>query len=147
MKIPCLFGAPLYHNMKRRTAKKYIRHFWRHAFTNEKDYHRWFKDMADRGAGQLINGCSGFNERIKEIQSTYYKIGKGDILYEIQIYSESGACCDARHCGVDVPITYEQALKTLDEIRKRSDAAEWGWDQRYNAEKFTLHKDGTYSKP
>lgn len=144
MKVPTLFGVPLYQGMKRRVAKKYIRHYWRFVFISEKGYRRWMKDMADKGVGSLVQGCSSFNERIKEVQAEYCRVGKGKFLADVQVYSENNGC-NAKYCGVDNPYTYEEVLKHVEETRNHPEAKMWGWDIRFSPEVFTLYEDGTYS--
>jgi hypothetical protein len=100
--------------------------------------------MADKGVGSLVQGCSSFNERVTEVQAEYITVGKGSFLCDVTIYSENNAC-DAKHCGVDLPYTYEEVLKHVEMVRNHPEAKVWGWDIRYSPEVFTLHEDGTYS--
>ena len=143
MSVPVLFGCPLYKNMKRRVANKYIKHFWRGRSLNSDYWSEWSKRIGHLKVGDLFRDCSGANVRITYTEPRYRGIGNGQILVEIDIGTHLGGSCGLFSCGPDVAITQAEAESYRREILNRPDAKNWNWDISYSPEVMTINEDGT----
>lgn len=140
-KIPTLFDCPLYVNMKRRVAKKYLNRWMRQHFSSDsKRMWNWIAAMENVKEGDLVHTCSGFNGKIIEITPQYRSVGNGAVLVDVDLWTTTGGC-SALCCGVGHPITYEQAQESLRRVLSHPNAKEYGWDKRY--ENAIVNQDGT----
>lgn len=104
MKIPTLFGVPLWKGkIKARLAKKYLNGSPIGWFLKRENHYR-FKDLK---IGDLVNDCSGRNGEILEITPEYCNTRIGQILYDIDLLT-TNAGCSLIHCGIEVGISREQ---------------------------------------
>lgn len=63
--------------------------------------------------GDLISGCLGYNEKIKEINPIWVRGGlsKGSYILDFDIVTESGWCCSVIHCCTFPIWTGEEVLE------------------------------------
>lgn len=131
MKLPRVFGFPLYRGMKKRQAKKFLK--------KEGDLLSKFKRLSrfKQREGDLINTCTGFNSKILEIYPEYFELcgHKGKLLSDIVLITNE-TTCSASNCGIEHAISYELACKRKEHIVEGwKDNDEWGFSERYsNAE-------------
>lgn len=97
-----LFGHPVFINMKRRVAKKYLRKTRRNFLDPEMQ-----KQFANLSVGDFVNDCTGYNGLIKEIEPYYRRIGNGYLMRDVDIVTSNSACSFI-HCGIEVKWTREK---------------------------------------
>lgn len=109
--IPYVMDCQLwYGRVKNRVAKKYLRD----CFRNKK----LVAAMADIKEGDLVRNCSGFNMRVGKISPCYVKVGKGSVLLDIDLESDTGAGCSFAHCGIEPAWTREATVRWWEESCK-----------------------------
>ena len=138
MSIPTIFGLPIYTGLKKRIANK-----WVNKFRLYKIYRQHFN--YNPKIGDLVCDCSSLNIKVVDAQGEYREIGKGKVLWDVTLESEHGGYCSFRNCGVEPPITYEQAEQTRERIINRG-PSEWNFDIGYSKEVLTINPDGTFVK-
>ncbi|MGW8177461.1 MAG: hypothetical protein ACWGQW_01485 [bacterium] len=130
------FGFPAWTRTKRRIAKKIINSYGRNIFD------RW-QQFSTLRVGDLVRTCDGLNSKVVSVEPVYVQVGKGKVLIDLDITTDKTSC-SVFHCGVSLPISYEEALSYRDKIIAAwSSNDEWGFAERYSA--MTINKDGTWS--
>ena len=142
MKIPKLFGLPLYVNMKHRVANKYVRRFWGHSLKNS-CWDSLDQHLGHLKVGDLFFGCGGYNQRIVSIEPNYFGVGNGRFLVDANITNTIGGCCSLKHCRPEAPKTQTQVEEFRQRILTNQKAREWNWDVTYSPEVMTVNLDGT----
>lgn len=91
-----IYSLPIWKNVKRRVAKKYLKRYASDWMLDPRA-----KVFANLKPGDIVNTCSGFNNKIKQIIPYYFAVGKGQVLFSIDLVMEKGSVCDAQMCGVE----------------------------------------------
>lgn len=133
--IPKAFGIFLWKGVKKRIAKKTINRWYKY---------RFLKEFKNYGIGSLIQDCSGLNVIIKEIDPKIILFKNGYVVYDIDFINERGGSCSLIHCGVDHPISKEEAEKYRNFILNNETSKGWGFDKNYSFENMIINEDGTY---
>lgn len=145
---PKAFGYPLwYGKIKKRIAKKKINKY-RKQFYMGKLYTPFMRlcGFSNYGPGSLINDCSGLNIEIKTVDPEYRFTKKGAWLSDFDIQGTPHGSCSFFHCGVDHPITQEQAEKVRQEMVKVWTGSEWKFSENYSEDNMKILPDGTYRR-
>ncbi len=143
MKIPVLFGCPLYKNMKRRVANKYIKELHWAMSLRSAGWEEWTEEVGHIRVGDLYSDCFGYNRRATYIEPNYAGMGNGQILIDIDIGNEVGGSCSLFHCHPGPPKSREEVEQYRQSIINRPDARNWNWDITYSPEVMTVNPDGT----
>ena len=101
--IPTVFGFPLWRNLKRRVAKKYLRRY-RMEFVLDPAY--WML-RAKIGVGDFVNDCTSFNGRILKLRPKYWRVGNGQVLGNVEFSTENTGCSWIG-CGVEPKLSREE---------------------------------------
>lgn len=126
------FGFPLIlGQVKRRLAKKIINRRGR-------DMLKRFHKLQALKVGDLVSDCSGYNDKIVSVEPEYRSTKHGEVLVDLDFRLEHNSC-DMYHCGVDLPMSYEEAKKQLEAFKAKDPTAWWS--------KVILNLDGTYTSP
>lgn len=129
--VPCPFGFPAWIGVKRRLAKKIICGMLPRYIL----FHGW-------RVGALVRTCTGLNAVILDVEPVYIYTRRGKVLYDLQFSTTAGGC-SLRHCGVDLPLTYEEAVAERDRIiRAWRDNDVYGFAAKYAG--YTINPDGTF---
>lgn len=132
-----VFGFKLHHKTNKRLAKKIIKE-------RGNNFYKRLMRLKDKKIGDIVSSCSGLNNKIKEIEAEYIYFGKkSKVLYDINFVMENGTCCSLYNCGVDLPISYKEAINKRERIIKEwKDNDIWGFSKRYS--NIVINPDGTY---
>lgn len=120
--IPAIIGRPLWFGkIKRRVAKKHLSVSLRNS------------SLANVKRGDLIFSCTGFNVRVAETRPYYKRVGKGFVLTDIEITTDSGGLCSLIHCGVEAPHSREDIIKSWEAKVSywKANGDEWDFAKRY----------------
>ena len=79
MPIPKILGFPIYKNLKKRIGEKHSKSYWK---KYSKEIYTKFNNYKQ---GDILQTCSGLNEKIIEIEPIYYPVGNGFILIDFDI--------------------------------------------------------------
>ena len=142
MKIPKLFGLPLYVNMKRRVVNKYVKRFWGYSLKNS-CWDSLDQHLGHLKVGDLFFGCGGYNQRIASIKSNYFGVGNGRVLVDAALVNDVGGSCSLKYCRPEVPKTQTQVEEFRQRVLINPKAREWNWDVTYSPEVMTVNLDGT----
>lgn len=125
--IPQVLGCPLWFGrIKNRVAKKHLPgKIWR-----DKKFLAMVSDLKE---GDLIRDCSSFNVKITKINPLYRQVGKGWVIYDIDITNDKGGSCSFSHCGVEPAWTRKDILAYWEEALKywREQGDPWHFVKRY----------------
>ena len=140
-RAPLVFGFPAWIGLTKRVGKTHL--------TRERDFrHRILVDWRDGKIGDLYSDCSGFNHRLAAVDPAYRRVGrgKGEVLMDLDFIAKDGSSCSFFHCGVDLPISFEEAERWRQWLVRKALAE--GDHQRariWSPEVTTVHPDGTFS--
>lgn len=134
---PRVFGHPLWVGVKRRVAKKHINRHGRNMLQ------RLLKLAETSSSGNnLVYACTGLNCKVTRVEPSYRRVGNGRVLWDLDFETDKGGC-SLYHCGVDAPISYEEALAHRDRVVQRWTGNDYyGFAERYS--KITINPDGTF---
>lgn len=67
--------------------------------------------------GDLINDCSGFNVKVRDIHPVKIRYNNSWLIHDIIIRTEPyGGSCSVRSCGVEPPLSVEEIKKEMIEF-------------------------------
>jgi hypothetical protein len=137
---PKVFGFPVWVGLKKRIGKKLLR--------KDRDFRRrLLKEMAGLAVGDLVQDCSGLNRRIACVTPVYQSVGRGKVLIDLDFEMTDGSSCSFYHCGVGLPLSYEEAERYRAELvaseQTRGDPD--GLARRYSMQVMLIHPDGTFT--
>jgi len=139
---PLIFGVPAWTGLTKRVGKKRL--------TRKRDFRRRILvDWREAKIGDLYSDCSGLNHRLAAVDPAYRSVGRGNgkVLMDLDFIAEDGSACSFFHCGVDLPISYEEAERWRNWLVRKYQAQ--GNHQRareWSPEVTTIHPDGTFSR-
>lgn len=125
--IPTLFGFPLwYGKIKNRVAKKYLIHNLR-----IKDY---INPVSQLKVGDFVRNCSGFNIKIAKLTPEYFRVGKGFVLYDVEIINSNGGCCSFINCSIEPALPRDKIIERYEKMLEywKANVDEWNFVKRYN---------------
>lgn len=116
-----LFGFPVWKKLKKRRLMPALRWFW-----GKKPFAKMdaMKPFSTLGIGDWINGCTNFNVQIEEMRPNYVPIGNGRLLIDIG-FKTSGGDCSLPYCGIELPISFEEAQRRMKEMLETDKYAKW----------------------
>lgn len=141
-KIPRAFGFPLWERVPKRILNKILNDPRRPTPPSV-----WFTGaLADLRVGSIASNCTGLNDKIVQIDPEYAYLGphgRGKVLYDVMVTFRYSTC-SARHCGVWLPLTYEEAEAYRLWVTQQPDTGGWGFAERYS--QLKVLPDGTYHR-
>ena len=139
MPVPKILGFPIYKNLKKRIGEKHSKSYWK---KYSKEIYTKFNNYKQ---GDILQTCSGLNEKIIEIEPIYYPVGNGFILIDFDI-KFSRTFCSFRNCGVWHPLSKEGAEEYRNNVLKECEVDDrWNFSIGYGREVMIIHEDGTFS--
>jgi hypothetical protein len=139
---PLIFGYPAWTGLKQRVGKTHL----------SRDFgfrHCVLVVWRDGKVGDLYRDCSGLNRRLAAVVPEYAPVGKGkgQVLWDLELLAEDGSTCSFKHCGVEPPLSYEQAERYRASLVRRELARgdPDGLAIRWSPEVMTIHPDGTFT--
>jgi hypothetical protein len=121
--------------VSRRLAKKVIGKGGRDMFRRLCEFHG-FK------VGDLVCTCDGLNSHVVSVEPVYVALRRGKVLVDLDFVTDRTGC-SVYNCGVQPPITYEQAVAYREHvIRSWQGNDVWGFVERYG--RYVIQPDGTY---
>lgn len=135
---PTCFGYPLWIGLPKRIGKKHLR--------RGNMFRERLKELADVRIGDLVCGCVGLNSRLLKVEPVYVGVGRGKVLYDFDIECTPGqGHCSVFHCGVERPVSYEEAVRCRDETLAYAErTGKEHWFAKYRRDVMTILPDGSF---
>ena len=122
--------------IKKRIAKKIIN-------AEGRELLKRFWDFNNKKIGDLICTYDGLNSKVITVDPIYYRTKRGIVLVDLEFTTDKTSC-SMFHCGVSLPITYDQAeAYRLQTIEMWKNNTSWDFADRYS--RIKVHEDGTYT--
>lgn len=88
----------LYHRVSRFKVRRHI----------SRQFERRIKWALTLKPGDLINDCTMYNVKIKEIEIMRRQTGRGWYISDVYFTADNGGVCSLRYCGVESPLSREE---------------------------------------